>query len=60
MTRLLDGVYMQELRTTMHELGDLLQEQEIEQFMSLMDVNNDGVIGVSPCCEQDRDACGPC
>lgn len=34
-----------ELRTTMHELGDLLSEEEILSFMSVMDVNNDGVIG---------------
>ena len=38
-----------ELRTTMHELGDLLSEEEIHAFMAVMDVNNDGVIGVSPC-----------
>ena len=37
-----------ELRTTMHELGDLLSEEEIHAFMAVMDVNNDGVIGVSP------------
>lgn len=36
-----------ELRTTMHELGDLLSEEEILAFMAVMDVNNDGVIGVS-------------
>lgn len=36
-----------ELRTTMHELGDLLTEEEIVAFMQVMDVNNDGVIGVS-------------
>lgn len=35
-----------ELRTTMHELGDLLSEEEIKAFMAVMDVNNDGVIGV--------------
>ena len=35
-----------ELRTTMHELGDLLTEEEIASFMAIMDVNNDGVIGV--------------
>lgn len=35
-----------ELRTTMHELGDLLSEEEILAFMAVMDVNNDGVIGV--------------
>ena len=29
----------------MHELGDLLSEEEILSFMSVMDVNNDGVIG---------------
>mmetsp|Transcript_14736 Transcript_14736/g.36747 ORF Transcript_14736/g.36747 Transcript_14736/m.36747 type:complete len:245 (-) Transcript_14736:613-1347(-) len=34
-----------ELRTTMHELGDLLTEEEIMAFMQVMDVNNDGVIG---------------
>jgi len=34
-----------ELRTTMHELGDLLSEEEIQAFMAVMDVNNDGVIG---------------
>mmetsp|Transcript_29926 Transcript_29926/g.66224 ORF Transcript_29926/g.66224 Transcript_29926/m.66224 type:complete len:340 (+) Transcript_29926:205-1224(+) len=34
-----------ELRTTMHELGDLLTEEEILSFMAVMDVNNDGVIG---------------
>lgn len=34
-----------ELRTTMHELGDLLSEEEILSFMAVMDVNNDGVIG---------------
>lgn len=45
--RFLHGSSPQELRTTMHELGDLLEEQEIAQFMSVMDVNNDGVIGVS-------------
>ena len=39
---------MPELRTTMHELGDLLSEEEIHAFMAVMDVNNDGVIGVSP------------
>jgi len=33
------------LRTTMHELGDLLSEEEIQAFMAVMDVNNDGVIG---------------
>lgn len=30
----------------MHELGDLLSEEEIAAFMAIMDVNNDGVIGV--------------
>lgn len=40
-------ISVQELRTTMHELGDLLTEDEIVSFMSVMDVNNDGVIGVS-------------
>ena len=39
-----------ELRTTMHELGDLLSEEEIHAFMAVMDVNNDGVIGVSSVC----------
>jgi hypothetical protein len=40
----------------MHELGDLLSEEEIVSFMAVMDVNNDGVIGVrhclgtQPCC----------
>ncbi|KXZ51694.1 hypothetical protein GPECTOR_11g144 [Gonium pectorale] len=34
-----------ELKTTMHELGDLLTEDEINAFMAIMDVNNDGVIG---------------
>eukprot|EP00798_Chlamydomonas_sp_ICE-L_P026149 gene26149-11873_t len=34
-----------ELRTTMHELGDLLTEEEIAAFMEIMDVNNDGMIG---------------
>lgn len=34
-----------ELRTTMHELGDMLTEEEIVSFMAIMDVNNDGVIG---------------
>jgi hypothetical protein len=31
----------------MHELGGLLTEEEILAFMAVMDVNNDGVIGVS-------------
>lgn len=31
----------------MHELGDLLSEEEIVSFMEVMDVNNDGFIGVS-------------
>ena len=39
-------ISVQELRTTMHELGDLLTEEEIVAFMEVMDVNNDGVIGV--------------
>jgi hypothetical protein len=39
-------ISVQELRTTMHELGDLLSEEEIVSFMLVMDVNNDGVIGV--------------
>jgi hypothetical protein len=43
-----------ELKTTMHELGDLLTEQEIQLFVSLMDDNNDGVIGVRWQCR----ACG--
>ncbi|WIA17045.1 hypothetical protein OEZ85_013953 [Tetradesmus obliquus] len=34
-----------ELRTTMSELGDLLTEEEIMSFVSIMDVDNDGVIG---------------
>ncbi|KAG1674847.1 hypothetical protein FOA52_015235 [Chlamydomonas sp. UWO 241] len=34
-----------ELRTTMHELGGLLSEEEIQAFMDVMDVNRDGVIG---------------
>ncbi|GFH09877.1 uncharacterized protein HaLaN_05102, partial [Haematococcus lacustris] len=34
-----------ELRTTMHELGDLLTESELLSFMQVMDANNDGVIG---------------
>ncbi|KAF6254221.1 hypothetical protein COO60DRAFT_337541 [Scenedesmus sp. NREL 46B-D3] len=34
-----------ELRTTMSELGDLLTEEEIMAFVSIMDVDNDGVIG---------------
>lgn len=34
-----------ELRITMHELGDLLTEEEIVAFMEIMDVNNDGMIG---------------
>lgn len=33
----------------MHELGDLLTEEEIAAFMAIMDVNNDGVIGVGGC-----------
>jgi hypothetical protein len=36
-----------ELRTTMHELGDLLTEEEIQAFMAIMDSDNDGIIGVS-------------
>ena len=36
-----------ELRTTMSELGGLLSDQEIADFIAVMDVNNDGVIGVS-------------
>eukprot|EP00198_Chlamydomonas_reinhardtii_P000951 XP_001690286.1 predicted protein [Chlamydomonas reinhardtii] len=38
-------ISVQELKTTMHELGDLLSEEEIAAFMAIMDVNNDGVIG---------------
>lgn len=38
-------ISVQELKTTMHELGDLLSEEEIHAFMAIMDVNNDGVIG---------------
>lgn len=38
-------ISVQELRTTMHELGDLLSEDEIMSFVQIMDVNNDGVIG---------------
>lgn len=34
-------------RTTMSELGDLLTEEEICAFIAIMDVDNDGVIGVS-------------
>eukprot|EP00775_Hariotina_reticulata_P010822 gene10822-10979_t len=34
-----------ELRTTMHELGDLLTEEEIQAFMAIMDSDNDGIIG---------------
>jgi hypothetical protein len=30
----------------MSELGDLLTEEEIMSFVSIMDVDNDGVIGV--------------
>jgi len=36
-----------ELRTTMAELGGLLSEGELVAFLEVMDVNNDGVIGVS-------------
>ena len=35
-----------ELRSTMNELGGLLTEEELQTFISIMDVNNDGVIGV--------------
>ncbi len=35
-----------ELRNTMQELGGLLSDEEIQEFMQVMDVNNDGVIGV--------------
>ena len=42
-------ISVHELRTTMHELGDLLTEDEIMSFMAIMDVDNDGVIGVSNC-----------
>ncbi|GLC41135.1 hypothetical protein PLESTB_001795100 [Pleodorina starrii] len=38
-------ISVQELRTTMHELGDLLTDEEITSFMTIMDVNNDGAIG---------------
>ncbi|KAG2490626.1 hypothetical protein HYH03_011017 [Edaphochlamys debaryana] len=38
-------ISVQELKVTMHELGDLLTEEEIAAFMAIMDVNNDGVIG---------------
>lgn len=38
-------ISVQELRTTMHELGDLLTEEELVSFVQIMDVNNDGVIG---------------
>ncbi|GFR42641.1 hypothetical protein Agub_g3578 [Astrephomene gubernaculifera] len=38
-------ISINELKTTMHELGDLLTEEEIADFMNIMDVNNDGVIG---------------
>jgi hypothetical protein len=30
----------------MRELGDLLTDEEITAFMKIMDVNNDGAIGV--------------
>jgi calmodulin len=39
-------ISVHELRTTMHELGDLLTEDEIMSFMAIMDIDNDGVIGV--------------
>ncbi|KIZ03870.1 hypothetical protein MNEG_4087 [Monoraphidium neglectum] len=35
-----------ELRTTMAELGGLLSDAEIMEFVGLMDVNDDGAIGV--------------
>ncbi|GIL71740.1 hypothetical protein Vretimale_824 [Volvox reticuliferus] len=38
-------ISVQELRTTMHELGDLLTDEEISAFMEILDVNNDGAIG---------------
>ncbi|KAF5827314.1 hypothetical protein DUNSADRAFT_869 [Dunaliella salina] len=38
-------ISVHELRTTMHELGDLLTEDEIMSFMAIMDIDNDGVIG---------------
>jgi hypothetical protein len=36
-----------ELTTTMKELGDLLTAEEISTFVSIMDKNADGVVGVS-------------
>jgi len=36
-----------ELITTMKELGDLLTTEEITTFVSIMDKNADGVVGVS-------------
>ena len=39
-------ISISELRTTMHELGDLLTEEEIVAFMQIMDLDNNGVIGV--------------
>eukprot|EP00967_Tisochrysis_lutea_P083040 scaffold115200_cov16-Tisochrysis_lutea.AAC.1 len=41
-------ISVHELRTTMHELGDLLTEDEIMSFMAIMDIDNDGVIGGDP------------
>ncbi|GLI63931.1 hypothetical protein VaNZ11_007072 [Volvox africanus] len=38
-------ISVQELRTTMHELGDLLTDEEINAFMEILDVNNDGAVG---------------
>lgn len=40
-------ISIMELKTTMRELGDLLSEEEIQQFCTLMDKNNDGVIEYS-------------
>lgn len=36
-----------ELTTTMKELGDLLTAEEITTFVTIMDKNADGVVGVS-------------
>lgn len=38
---------MSELRTTMSELGNMLTDEEISAFIAIMDVDGDGVIGVS-------------
>jgi calmodulin len=35
-----------ELRSTISELGGFLTDEELQTFISIMDVNNDGVIGV--------------